>query len=284
MTTNYKPHSVAEMFPIIEEGTPAWSELLGSIQQLGQLEPIVVDGNTLIDGRNRLRACQKLGITVRSVEWSTLGVTINQGEWIGAKNLERRHLSDDQRAAITAKVMAWVAVNDAQEEKKKSQFKKGESGNPSGKPGTQAALNPGPPARTSKEKNKRSTAGRVAAKAGVSRYKAEQALKVQKADPDLFEKVTNGTITLKKAEAEIKPAEGSVEEFYSRKIRGRRKKLNYTTLLEVWQGTKQKHRCRFAQWLRENKRKYNFEWGELMMAVEEPEPTPRSIFRNANQE
>jgi ParB-like chromosome segregation protein Spo0J len=279
---DYTVHPVAAMFPIIEEGTPAWVELLGSIQQLGQLEPIVVDGKVLIDGRNRLRACQKLGVVPFTVEWSSLDILINQGEWIGAKNLERRHLTDDQRAAITVKVMAWVASNEAEEEKKKTQFKKGESGNPTGKPKEQVSQSSGSPARDHKDKHARSTAGKVAAQAGVSRHKAEKALKVQKADPDFFDKVVNGTAKLSEAGKAIKPAVGTVEdEFYHRKIRGRRRKLNYSTLLEVWQGTPLSARRKFCTWLREHKRQYISEWAELTMIIEEDEPAkPKSIFRN----
>jgi hypothetical protein len=46
-----------------------YQELKADIAKNGQAEPIVVDGDVLIDGSNRLRACKELGIEPRILEW-----------------------------------------------------------------------------------------------------------------------------------------------------------------------------------------------------------------------
>ena len=71
---------------------------------------------------------------------------------------------------------------------KKTQFEKGQSPNPGGKRKAEVNLNSGSPEqkkREAKSMHARSTAGKIAAKAGVSRHKAEQAIAVSKADPSL---------------------------------------------------------------------------------------------------
>lgn len=172
---DYKVHPVAEMFPLIPEGTKDWGLLIDSIETSGQLEPCVVDGEILLDGRNRMRACEKLKRQPVTVEWGALGLNVNQAEWIAAKNLSRRHLTDDQKAMIAYEVDVWQAKQDAALAAARTQFKKGQSGNPSGKPKEQAGAKSTQPARAPK------TTERIAEKAGVSEHKVRQAAKVAKA-------------------------------------------------------------------------------------------------------
>lgn len=195
---DYKVHPVAEMFPLIAEGSRAWEDLVESMKTVGQVEPIVLDGDTLIDGRNRLRVCEVLNIVPRSVQWSTLGCKGEQAEWIAAKNLERRHLTDEQKVAIASDVDYWLAVKQNEDRRKAAQFQKGNSGGPGGDRKSQNAkstVDPksGPPLveRDIEAKHAKSTVGRIASKAGASRYKAEQAIKVKKA-------VENGTVSQEK--------------------------------------------------------------------------------------
>jgi ParB-like chromosome segregation protein Spo0J len=93
-----KIHPVAKMFPLLDEGSPEREELELSIEKNGLLEPLVVDGDVLLDGRNRLSVCCYLGIEPRFVEWKTLKDRgSDQASFIIAKNLSRRHLTPDQR-------------------------------------------------------------------------------------------------------------------------------------------------------------------------------------------
>jgi ParB-like chromosome segregation protein Spo0J len=50
-------HPAAAMFPLLEG--PEFEELCDDIQASGLANPIVIHGDILLDGRNRLRACAK---------------------------------------------------------------------------------------------------------------------------------------------------------------------------------------------------------------------------------
>jgi hypothetical protein len=91
----------------------------------------------------------------------------------------RRQMTDDGIAIASAAIWPLIAKeNEAR--KAATKFKKGESGNPSGKKqvNTESCS---PAKRDTKDMHARSTVGQVAAKAGTSMHKARQAVAVQKA-------------------------------------------------------------------------------------------------------
>jgi len=197
-------HPTAALFPLITGED--FDELCESIKANGLLESIIKDGDELIDGRNRLAACEKLGVAPRFLEWSALGITDQtKSSWILAKNVTRRHLNEDQRTMIWTLGNKHVAEEIAQRQKEKSQFKPGKSPNPGGRPKSQAHPKSGEPERDSKKEHANSTAGRVANGAGVSRHKAEQAIAVAKANPELAEQVRQGLTTLNAAVKKTRP-------------------------------------------------------------------------------
>ena len=55
-----QPHPAAEIFPVMS--ALDFDTLVADIKQNGQLEPIVVYSDTILDGRHRYRACQQLSI------------------------------------------------------------------------------------------------------------------------------------------------------------------------------------------------------------------------------
>lgn len=97
---NYEVHPLADAFPIMD-GEP-FRQLVDSIRKHGLLEPIVVkDGTTIIDGRNRFRACSVANVSPNFEEYR-LDMPIHEYIWI--KNVERRHMTEDQRAAV---ILRW---------------------------------------------------------------------------------------------------------------------------------------------------------------------------------
>jgi ParB-like chromosome segregation protein Spo0J len=106
MTTryDYEVHPLAALFPPLSD--EKFEELEADIGKNGQLEPIVINRqNQLIDGRNRLRVCESLSITPRTILFDDVRNIggMSEADYIWSKNVLRRQLTDDQRAAIAVK-------------------------------------------------------------------------------------------------------------------------------------------------------------------------------------
>lgn len=92
-------HDVCSLFPPM---TPEeFADLKASLAEHGLREPITTHRGLVVDGRNRLKACEELGIEPRFAEWDGDGSLL---AFVADKNLARRHLTASQRAAITAVV------------------------------------------------------------------------------------------------------------------------------------------------------------------------------------
>jgi len=93
-----KAHQYAEIFPPMDGND--FLALVEDVKTRGLLQPIVLYEGKILDGRNRFRACEQAGIKIKTVEYSgddPLGYVL-------ALNLNRRHLSDSQRAMVAAKI------------------------------------------------------------------------------------------------------------------------------------------------------------------------------------
>jgi hypothetical protein len=202
-------HPTAALFPLLEG--PAFEELVEDIKIRGQLIPVVRHEGKLIDGRNRWRACRVAGIEPVEIDWEPVpGVTVS--EWILSTNTVRRHLTIDQVNMIGAQA-AQAIKEERAAARAKTQFKKGQSGNPTGKAKEQADTESYPPAPVdTREKNARSTVGIVAAMAGGSHHKAAQAVALATAaetSPEaaaVVEQVKAGAVKLKDAVKKVKQA------------------------------------------------------------------------------
>ena len=94
---NYAPHEIANLFPMMlpEE----FVDLKEDIKARGLLEPVVLHEGKILDGRNRFKACQEVGVAIQFVDYAgddPLGDVIS---W----NLKRRHLNSGQKATIAVK-------------------------------------------------------------------------------------------------------------------------------------------------------------------------------------
>ena len=98
-------HPAAELFPFMSD--EELGELAADIRAHGLLEPIVLLDGLVLDGRNRLRACEAAGVEPRFVEWDGSG---DPALWVISKNLKRRHLDTSQRGMVAAKLLDYYAA------------------------------------------------------------------------------------------------------------------------------------------------------------------------------
>jgi ParB-like chromosome segregation protein Spo0J len=92
-------HPTADLLPPMTDAE--FASLVASIAAHGQREPFVLHRNRIVDGRNRYRACRQLGIAVKVKPWDERGSLV---AFVMDRNLERRHLSESQRALLAARL------------------------------------------------------------------------------------------------------------------------------------------------------------------------------------
>ena len=97
-------HPAAELFPMMSE--TEFQAMKEDIRIHGQNDDVLIWNGTLLDGRNRLRACVELEIVPG---WSELPSTIDPVSWVLSHNLHRRHLTTAQRAMVATNLATLLA-------------------------------------------------------------------------------------------------------------------------------------------------------------------------------
>jgi ParB-like chromosome segregation protein Spo0J len=93
----FQVHPAAGIFPSLE-GAP-FDDLVADIAQHGLLEPVVIDAHgLLLDGRNRVRACERANVAVRTRRYDG----DHPLAFVLSANLHRRHLNESQIAMVLA--------------------------------------------------------------------------------------------------------------------------------------------------------------------------------------
>lgn len=97
----YTYHPAADLFPLLDGAE--YIRLCKDIRENGLKLPIVIhhDGS-ILDGRNRLRACEEIGIKPQMIRWA--GKEGTEIDYVLSLNLSRRHLDTSQRAMVAASV------------------------------------------------------------------------------------------------------------------------------------------------------------------------------------
>lgn len=96
--TDARFHPLAELFPMI--GGDAFNALVEDVREHGVRRPIVMLDGMILDGRNRYMAARKAGATYRVVEFTG----DDPVAYVISENINRRHLTDSQRAMVAAKI------------------------------------------------------------------------------------------------------------------------------------------------------------------------------------
>jgi len=93
----YEVHPAAKLFPMMSGSE--FAALKQSIKDNGQREDITIWCNQLLDGRNRWKACEELGIEPECCE---LDESVDPLQYVLDHNLHRRHLNATQLATVAA--------------------------------------------------------------------------------------------------------------------------------------------------------------------------------------
>ena len=204
--STYPNHPAADLFPMLEGDDLA--DLAADIKANGLLEPIWLYQGSLLDGRNRLAACEMAGVPPQFREYGgddPIGFALSV-------NLRRRHLTTGQRAMLAVDVEPLYATEAA---RRKAQA----PGQPQGVKSLGADLHQEtllPSEESESENAKKPTtpskrepraADRAARTTSTSGRAVAQAKRVAKAAPDLAEKVKAGDIALDRAERIIRDRE-----------------------------------------------------------------------------
>lgn len=157
-----------------------FDDLVANVRKHGLLHPIVRHKGEILDGRARLRACKLAHVEPQFIEFESLKVACSPEEYLWSANVERLHLTADQRAVL---VFEWAKV--FKEEAKSRQL---------------AALNKGDkPGVASGAGTPNPTRHALADKAFTTTHKIQQVETVTKHAPRLIKHVASGKMKLREA-------------------------------------------------------------------------------------
>ena len=184
----YEVHPAADVFPLIEGDE--FDRLVDDVKRNGLREPIVLshDRQTLIDGRNRYRACEAAGVDIVHRPLGAHYTATMVLDFIVSANVARRHLTAGQLAfaALAFEPMYAAAT---------------QVGAPSGRDRTLSDAHIPADLPERRERESREKAAKVV---GASGRAVQQAKAVQRDAPDLAQNVRTGKMALDAADRERK--------------------------------------------------------------------------------
>jgi 16S rRNA G966 N2-methylase RsmD len=192
---SYAVHPIADKFAMIEGDE--FAELVESVRTSGLREPIKLDhtGTVLVDGRNRLRACEQAGVEPK---FERLPESTDLVAYIIDVNIHRRHLTTGQRAMLALDILPAI-----------------EEQTPVGRPPkTSADLHSFPEPKQPKSDSR--SAAKAAKLTGTSGRAIGQAKRVAEHSPELAKQVATGEKSLDNAEKQVKREKAAQSEAKAR--------------------------------------------------------------------
>ena len=179
----YPVHSAATLFPLMD--AEALQALADDIREHGQREPVILYHGAVLDGRNRLRACELAGVEPRFVtrDDAEVGDPI---DFVLSLNKHRRHLEPPQLATLSVRVSAAYAVAAAE----RARVGNAKGGSAERKSSTESVLDSNAPKQDSDARSLTQAAKAV----GAGREATERMAAVLRVAPEVFAAVESGAI------------------------------------------------------------------------------------------
>ncbi|MDQ3255394.1 MAG: hypothetical protein M3R15_16090 [Acidobacteriota bacterium] len=99
LPNEYEEHELSQILPMMSDGD--LQTLADDIKENGQRAPITLLDGKILDGRNRYRACVMVDVKPRYKDFNGDGDPL---AFIISANINRRHLTESQRALVAAKI------------------------------------------------------------------------------------------------------------------------------------------------------------------------------------
>jgi hypothetical protein len=172
-----KHHPIADVWPMMDEAKLA--ELADDIRKNGQLVPVWIYEDKILDGRNRWAACKIAGVEPKTKEYAgdeptAFAVSLND---------RRRHMGKSALAAVAAELEPHFAAD-----AKRRQIRK---------PKAESVVEKVPQQNLGKAREE------AAKSVGVNDRYVSDAKKVKTEAPEVFERLKAGKITLQDAKREV---------------------------------------------------------------------------------
>lgn len=181
-------HEIANVFPLLEGAE--FNELVSDIKHKGLREAIILFEGRILDGRNRFRACQKAEI---QPHFETYQGSDPVG-FVVSLNLHRRHLSSSQCAACAVDAEAIMQRLEAEAAERKKELS-----------GIRA--NPGEVVEKIPQREEPKTRDKAAALFNTNPRYVQDAKKLKEENPEAFEQVKAGKVTISKVNQQRKREE-----------------------------------------------------------------------------
>ena len=177
-------HEAANIFPLMPDDE--LQKLADDIKANGLKNPVIVLNDKVIDGRNRLLACQIAGISpdTQSRNAEKLGSPV---AWVLSQNLHRRHLKPDQLKAIAAE--AVILMQKETEERQLANLKQ-----------NQKQLNPAQSTEVEKSSISENSRDSIAKDFGLSGRTLQPSITNAKERPDIHQLQKEGKISQSEAQ------------------------------------------------------------------------------------
>jgi ParB-like chromosome segregation protein Spo0J len=205
----YSVHPAADLFPMMPEDQ--FEALVEDIRSQGLRENITLLAETgeILDGRNRYQACIAAGVEPQFSDRAER----NPVTFVLTKNLHRRHLTPSQRAAVAVDALPMYEAEAA--ERRAQAARRAANERPRDESGKliqdkENLPEPGP------KINAPQATDEVASTLQVSGRQVRDAKKIKAEDPELFEEVKAGELTVNAAKNQLNTKTPSIESVESK--------------------------------------------------------------------